>query len=246
MTAAVCPSDLALEAHLLDPERSRLAPHVGACDPCQARLAEMKRQGEDFLRFVYPATVDAVEAAATRAPKPWTRYLAVFVPAPVVAAAAAALLLAGPPDDYVGMKGTAGGVRLTVYAKGADGVGAPVADGGRVDAEAALKFRVRAGAPCDLYLLSVDPKGQVSRLFPDSGAAALAAGQHDLPGGAVLDGVAGPERVYAVCAPGGLGWDGVASAARKAAGGEAKVRGGRTLPLPEGTPQTSVLLEKVR
>ncbi len=45
-----CPSDLELEAHLLDPARSPAAGHVAGCARCQARLAEMTALGDEFRR----------------------------------------------------------------------------------------------------------------------------------------------------------------------------------------------------
>ena len=54
------PSELKLERHLLDPARSGIAGHVAECERCRGRLSEMQKQGEDFRRFVYPATLDKV------------------------------------------------------------------------------------------------------------------------------------------------------------------------------------------
>src|SRR5512139_1521309 len=128
-----CPSDLALEAHLLDPAASRLGGHLAACPSCSARLAAMERQGEDFRRFVYPATVEKVEAAAGR---PRRRFLWLLAPAPVLAAALAVVLLRpapGPDEGYLGLKGGPGGLGLTIFTPG-DGLARPLADGAHVPA----------------------------------------------------------------------------------------------------------------
>lgn len=259
-----CPSDLALEAHLLEPATSALAPHLAGCQGCQQRLARMEREGDEFRQYVFPATVGAVEesAAPRRLLPSW------FAPLTGLAAAAAALVLVvnagrlggpdAPPPGYVGTKGgpaaaaAAGDAQvkgthlmLNVFVQGPAGAAA-VADGEAVPAAAGIRFKVKAAAPgCRLWIASVDGAGQVSRLFPASGEAApVAAGE--LPGGARLDGLAGPERIYAVCAPDALPWDAFAQAVHAAAdGGEAKVRAAGPLGgLPAGAAQATVLLEK--
>jgi hypothetical protein len=241
MTATRCPSDLALERHLQDPTRSPLAPHLEACPACRQRVARMQAEGEEFRRFVYPATVGAVEDAAEKAAgrrAPWR--LSLWL-APVAAAAALALMW-GPGSDYVGAKG----FPFTAWL--ADPAGArAVADGGGVPAAGALRFRVQPPAPCRLWFVSVDSAGQVSRLYPSEGEGGAEVHQGGvLPGGAVLDGRAGPERLFAVCAPEPLPFARVEQAARAAAGGGAgAVRSGKVLPgLPRGAVQATLLLEK--
>jgi anti-sigma factor RsiW len=218
------PSDLKLERHLLDPEKSPIAAHVAECDRCRERLAEMRQQGEDFRRFVYPATLDEVSRSRWRFPRP----LWLLAPA---AGLATLLLIArnGPPSDYAGAKG--GALTLTAYAALASGVRA-VEDGDAVPASGSLRFRVQTAEPCVLTLISVDAKGQVSKLY-----AREVRGEVTLPGGVQLDGKAGPERFFAVCAddPGA-----VERAAYKI-GGEARRMG--SLPGIQG-PQASVLIEK--
>src|SRR5262249_40688447 len=103
------PSDLKLERHLVDPERSAIASHLGECERCRERLSEMQKQGEDFRRCVYPATLDAVSRPR------FGRWRALWLLAPA-AGLAAVLLVArpGPTSDYVGSKG--GPLTLTAYA----------------------------------------------------------------------------------------------------------------------------------
>jgi hypothetical protein len=248
MTAR-CPSDLALERHLLAPEGSPLAGHLAACPGCAARLATMQRQGEEFLRFVYPATVEAVEAAAERPGlfPAWRRWFA-LVPA-LGGAAALALFLArpvAPPDDYLGVKG-GGPLGLAVFVQEGS-TPRSARDGGPVPAGASLRFRVRTARPCHLWLLSVDGRGQVSRLYPTQGEGGAAVERSaDLPGGAVLDGQAGPERVIALCSPAPLGWSSAEAAVRAtfgAQGPEAVRRATTITGLPNGTAQDTLLLEK--
>lgn len=246
MTAR-CPSELALEAHLLEPERSPLSAHLAGCARCAARLEQMRLEGDDFARYVFPATVDAVEAAAAR--RPWWRRPALVLPVPIVAALAAVLIFvgrSGPPEDYVGLKGGAEGVGLALFASGPAGA-APVPDGGAVGAGAPLRFRVRAPADCHLWILSTDATGTISRLHPASGGQSqrVLAGEQDLPGGAILDGQVGPERVYALCTPQALPWPAAEAAVRAASAPPASVR--RPAPLsalPPGAAWTSTLLEK--
>jgi hypothetical protein len=218
------PSDLKLERYLVDPERSAIASHVGACDRCQGRLSAMRHQGEDFRRFVYPATVDSV----TRPRRNPLRALWLLAPA---AGLAAVLLIArpGPTPDYVGTKGE--GLALTGYAALPSGAKA-VNDGETVPASAALRFRVRSAQPCSLTLFSVDSEGNVSKLISRD-----VRGDVTLPGGVQLDGKAGPEKFFAVCA---ADPDTVEQAARKIG---ARALDLRTLPDVQG-PQASLRIEK--
>ena len=99
------PSELALEAYLLDRETSKVAPHVADCEHCRARVARMEREGEDFRRFVLPATLDAVlEKNAPRRRKAWL-WLAGIAPVAAAAAVIISLRPTQPPEGYVGEKG---------------------------------------------------------------------------------------------------------------------------------------------
>ena len=241
-----CPSDLKLEAHLLDEAGSPIAPHLSSCDRCRARLDEMRRLGDEFRREVYPVTVDAV-VARPRSRGPLARWMLYLAPIPVAAAAAAVLLLVqprGPGDDYLGVKGS--GLTLAVFARATDAARA-VADGESVSPSAALRFQVRPAVPCRLWLVSVDSAGTVSRLYPAAGeGGAEMAGPGPLPGGVLLDGKPGPERIYAVCAPRAIAFADIERAVRAAAGaGAAAVRAGRPLQgLPGDAAQATLLLEK--
>jgi hypothetical protein len=242
-----CPSDLALEAHVLEAARSPLASHLDACANCRERLARMEREGEEFRRFVFPRTVDAVMDAATRPrPSAWTRWLAVGLPAGGFAALAAAMLLVSPqpPSEYLGAKGPS--ITLQVFAGGGEGPPRAVSDGEVVPASAAIRFLVRSAQPCRLWIVSVDAKGEVSRIFPAQGDATPVQGAVPLPGGAVLDGIPGPERLFAVCSEDPLPLVDVERAARAAAGSgpEAVRRGSDLRGLPGGASAATVLLEK--
>jgi hypothetical protein len=240
-----CPSELALEQYLFAPAVGDVSRHLEACAACRSRVAEMRRQGEEFERFVFPRTVDAVEQAARR-PRRGVRLLAWLVPAGGLAVAAVAFLLHAPaPDEgYLGVKGSP--MALRVWAGGESGA-QEIADGGRVPAGAALRFQVTSARPCALWIVSVDASGAVSRIYPAQGdAARVTPPSATLPGGAVLDGTPGPERLYAVCSDPAVPIAAVESAARLAAGGGAEaVRRAPVLAgLPAGATQASLLLEK--
>ncbi|HET9599914.1 MAG TPA: DUF4384 domain-containing protein [Anaeromyxobacteraceae bacterium] len=255
MNAVRHPSDLALEGYLMERERSKVAPHVGSCDTCRGRIARMEREGQEFLQYVFPATVEKIEEAAERGRRPaWLR-LAYFVPVPLAGLAVALFIalapgqkMTGPGEDYVGTKGAAGTLGLTVFLGSVEGAH-PLRDGEAVPATSQLRFSVRTGKECKLWLLSVDAAGEVSRLFPTSGdrAADVAkGGLQPLPGGAVLDGKAGPERIFAVCSPEPVSYAQVERAAKSAVvPGESAVRSVGVIPgLPDGTSQATVLIEK--
>jgi hypothetical protein len=171
-----------------------------------------------------------------------------LAPLPALAAAAGVILLAGPsapPDDYLGAKG-GNSMGLAVFLQDAAGPH-PARDGEVVSASASVRFKVRPSRPCRLWVLSVDATGQVSRIFPAEGEGGVEVVRTtELPGGAVLDGQAGPERFLALCAPGPVPYARVEGAVRAAVAADPEaVRAVRTIPgLPAGTVQDSVLLEK--
>lgn len=209
-----CPDDVALERLLLGFASDEERTHPASCETCQRRLAEMKAQGVDFHRFVFPRTIDSVIAAHAETRRP--RWLGFSLSAAAAAAATTLLFLLSPeaPRDYVGTKG--GALGLTVYTL--DDTGAPVLleDGARVPPAAALRFRVAPTQPCHLWLLSIDGTGTVSRLFPSIGDSALITSETTLPGGATLDGVEGPERLVAVCTRAPTSYDAVVAATHRA------------------------------
>lgn len=235
------PSALRLEAHLLDPVRSAVSGHVEGCEDCRAHLLTMQRQGDDFMRYVYPSTVDALVPKTARR---WT-WAAVLAPLTALAAAAVVLVVnRGPPADYIGTKGVA--IKLNVYA-GLEAGARALSDKDQVPASAALRFRVQPARPCHLGIVSVDERGAVSQLYPQNGDVAPALERVEtLPGGAILDGQPGPERIFAVCSADPLPMQKIEAAVKTAAGtGAASVRALNSIPgLPSGTAQATLLLEK--
>ena len=236
------PSELALEAYLLDRETSPVAPHLGGCEHCRARVARMEHEGEDFRRFVLPATLDAVlEKNAPERRKRWLWLLGI-APVAAVAALVIAIQPRQPPDDYVGEKG---GMSLVAYLA-APGGAKSVQDGQAVNPSAALRFSIAPHGRCNLWIVSVDESAQISRIYPAQGdGGAPVSKQGALPGGAVLDGRAGLERFYAVCSPAPLGYDDLTKSVRASVRGADDLRKGPALSgLPKGTRQVSLFLEK--
>jgi hypothetical protein len=239
------PSDLALEQHLMSPEGSVVAPHLDGCGACRDRLGQMQRVGDEFRAFVYPATVGKVMEAAAPSRRRW---LPVFVPVAVAAAAGLFVVFMPPvpPDGYTGAKG--GGLGLSVFVADGPSSARALEDGEVVSASAALRFKVRPVKPCQLWVVSLDSTGQVSRIYPPSGVAGGSLRESAaLPGGAVLDGHAGPERLFAICSREALDFDTLARAVRSASGAasEDAVRKTQQLVgLPPGTDQATLLLEK--
>ena len=240
------PSELRLEAHLLAPAADVTA-HLAGCERCTRRLEEMLREADRFHREVQPRAVVAVRDAAERSRLAWWRRPWV-APALALATASVVLLVVHPwrpGEDYVGIKG---GLGLSVYTD-VPGGSQPVLDGARVPATAALRFALRVPGRCHPWIASIDAAGAVSQLFPPPGAAAVEVERSGpLPGGAILDGKPGPERLYALCTSTALTWEVVRAAVAGAAGtGEAGVRNGGPLAgLPKDVPQSTILLEKTR
>ena len=140
-----CASEMALEAHLLDPGRSALGSHVEDCAACRAKLARMEREGEEFLRFVHPRTLDGLLTAREAPGRGWARLLGALVPVGGLAVAAAMFLLSPrPPADYLGVKGTA--LSMQIW-EGSDHGAREVADGDRVPAPRCSASGCRPDAP---------------------------------------------------------------------------------------------------
>ena len=215
------PSELALERHLQDPQRSDAASHIAGCGACRARVQQMEEEGEKFRRFVYPATLENV----VKPRRVSLRLAWLLAPA---AGLAAVLLVArtGPSSDYIGSKGAP--LELTAYLSSR-----ALSEGETVPADAALRFRVRSARECPLLVFSVDGRGEVSRLYSQD-----VKGDVTLPGGVRLDGRAGPERFFAVC---GASYENVVKAARSL--DPDRLRHAAALP-DVSSPQSSILLEK--
>jgi hypothetical protein len=237
-----CPSDLRLEAYLLDPEKSGLAPHVGGCESCRARLERMGAEGDDFRQYVFPATVDAVVAAA--APRPGLGWFGTFLP---VAAACAALLVVFlkpvSPEGLLAAQGQA--LSLEVFAETPEGA-QKLTNGQLIPLAAPLRFKVDTTVPCRVQVVAADCEGRVTVLYPAPGEdAAIVNGSSVLPGEAKLNGDEGPERIYAICSREPLPMLALAvTLTDQATGDDDRVRRAvRLSGLPANTLQATLLVE---
>jgi hypothetical protein len=214
----------------------------------------MEEEGQEFLQYVYPATVAKIEDAAAARRPTGNRWM-LFLPIPAAAALATLLFVARPgpaPEplagdvDEIHTKGDLGPLGFKVFAATAAGA-VPVPDGAAVAIRSAMRFQVTSSQRCRLWVVSVDARGQVSRLYPtgDRAGAELTTGG-ELPGGAVLDDASGPERFFAFCAPKPLPYATVERAVRRSVprGAEGVRSVSAVSGLPEGTAQSSVLVEK--
>jgi len=240
-----CPQDLDLERALAgEPAFAATLTHASSCASCTVRLAWMRDAADLFARRVLPATRDAVAAKLANLTPWWRRWLPVAVP--IAAAATLAVVLLPtllPPPNYIGTKGAGvpAPLPLQVFVD-RSGKAAEVHTGDRVHPGDGLRFVVDA-PDREVVLVSVDARGEVSRLVPGGSARVPQTGI--VPGGSVLDGVLGPERIFAVELQPGMDVAKVEAAVRAAvaSGGEQAVREARTLPI--AAPQGTVLLEKV-
>jgi hypothetical protein len=239
-----CPQDLDLERALA--AEAAFAPalaHASGCDACTARLDWMREAGDLFARRVLPATREQVLQKLQRPPW-WRRAWPLAVPVAVAATVAVVLLpTLRPPPGYVGTKGAGAPapLQLQVFVDRA-GKARELRTGDRVHPGDGLRFVVDA-PDREVVLVSVDAQGHVSRLV--RGGIARVPQTGIVPGGSVLDGVLGPERIFAVELQPGMDVPRVEAAVREAvsAGGEQAVREAGALPLPAA--QGTLLLEKV-
>lgn len=193
---AQCPSDLALEEHLLQANPAT-ARHIAGCAHCQKWERSAAEASRAFARES-PRWMAKTQARAS----PLRRW-APLLPAAALAVAALFLLLPTPPEaPRYATKGEA----LTVYV-GGQGSPRAATQGERVRPGEALRFEVAPGSAAFVWIASVDSTGTVSRLAPAEGTTPLAVdGAQLLPGSAVLDAAEGPERIWAVISQEPLGW----------------------------------------
>jgi hypothetical protein len=237
-----CPSELRLEGYLLDPERSGLAPHVGGCENCRVRLERMNAEADDFRQYVFPATIDAVVAAAV--PRPGPGWMAAFLPVAAACAAAMVFLLKPvPPEGILAARGEV--LSLEVFTGSSEGA-RQLTSGELLPEGAPLRFRVKTTVPCRVRIVSADCEGHVAVLYPPPGEdSPIVSGTSVLPGEAKLGGDEGPERIFALCSREPLPVLALAaSLSDQATGDDDRVRRAKRLSgLPPGTLQATLLVE---
>ncbi|MBI3185149.1 MAG: hypothetical protein HYZ28_23685 [Myxococcales bacterium] len=237
-----CPSDLELEELLAQESAARNCEgHTSSCQSCTERLAWMKTAGEHFTAFVFPRTRQAVSSAVAPKRRRWLAWVPAL--AAVGAAAASMLLFVGPPKDYLGQKGAAEPAGALEVYLGEGGKGRRLSEGDVVHPGDGLRFVIQAPGRT-VFLFTVDGKGQISRIYPAEGKGPGPAGGL-LPGGAILDEVTGPERIFAVYPEGPMSFEEVEAAARSAVAGKGPEVVRQLERLPLEARQESVLLEKV-
>lgn len=225
---AQCPTDLALEEHLLKANPA-ITRHLGGCAHCQI----WERSAAQAARaFAHESPKWLANTRATPSP---VRRWALLLPVAALAGAALFFLRPMPPEaPSYATKGEA----LTVYI-GGQGEPRAAAEGERVRPGEALRFHVAPGSGTFVWIASVDSTGAVSRLAPVEGTAPLVVqGAQLLPGSAVLDAAEGPERIWAVFSEQPLTWAVVEQALRSTS-----VRDAAELHLP-GARTSTVLLER--
>ena len=160
---AQCPSDLALEEHLLQANPAT-ARHIAGCAHCQKWERSAAEASRAFARES-PRWMAKTQARAS----PLRRW-APLLPAAALAVAALFLLLPTPPEaPRYATKGEA----LTVYV-GGQGSPRAATQGERVRPGEALRFEVAPGSAAFVWIASVDSTGTVSRLAPAEGTTPLA------------------------------------------------------------------------
>ncbi len=225
---AQCPTDLALEEHLLKANPA-IARHMAVCAHCQI----WERAAAQAARAFAHESPRWLANTRTR-PSPVRRWAPLL---PVAALAAAALFFLRPAPPETPPYATKGEV-LTVYV-GGQGEPRAATQGERVRPGEELRFHVAPGPAAFVWIASVDSTGTVSRLMPAEGNAPLAVGGAQLlPGGAVLDAAEGPERIWAVISDEPLSWAVVEQALRGS-----PVRDAAELHIP-GARTATVLLER--
>ena len=194
-----CPSELQLELQWshLSPE---METHLASCTRCAARIAELRQREDEFRRFVFPATRQAVVEGVQRGRRNawmWRAGVGLVFALSIPLATAQTMKLWAAQEGVTGISGeqTKGGVGLGVYLR-TDAGAKRVSDAQKVPAAAALRFRVQLPKACEVTVVSYDAEGKLSTLAASS---RWPAGMHELPGGAVLDGVPGPERIFVLC-----------------------------------------------
>jgi hypothetical protein len=241
---ASCPSALELEK-VLAGVPSTFVEHVASCALCARRMSEMRVLESRFASDVYPKTARALgERAQSQLLMRWLSVVTKRVALPLIAAVAVACVWIGvahrgPAASYVGAKG--GRPLLEVYVS-EGGLGRLLAPGQEVHPKDKLRFRVTPGQR--VLLFTVDGEGHVSWLY-QGGAQDVAAPNGVLEGAAEVDGVLGPERVFAVF-PGtaSLGVQDIEKKVRQALKSPSPegVRGLNALPL--SAPYATALVEK--
>jgi hypothetical protein len=176
--------------------------HLSGCGTCKRRWDELNEDKQRFEQFVFPRTLASVEARARKGSSAWSGLAArwrMLVPALGLAAAGVIAVVVIPRGSvqtpYVGVKG---GPSMEVVARRGE-TQFPVREGSHLRARDQIRFVVDPAGAKYLLIASRDGNGTLSVYFPYNGAqsAPLMENRQELPNSIELDGVTGPERLYA-------------------------------------------------
>lgn len=208
-------------AELAPQDELALSKQAGNCASCQARLHSMAKERERFLNETdilkeSRAVLDRLTAQTS--PPSWRDKLAnLWRPQILAPLAAAAILLVVVlprlPNQTDGLgnrtKGSKGMVMppplepkiaLKMYVK--DRNGYHTGESGEVLKEGdQIQFRYNAGGHRYLIIASLDGRGLLSPLYPDTPTQSIQVrsnGLHVLDGSVILDDAVGPERIFAL------------------------------------------------
>jgi hypothetical protein len=244
------PSALALHEYhlsmLAPPDAERVGRHVAGCELCRADLTGLASDHRRFDREVLPQT----QAAILRRRPIWGRWRLLVPSLGLLAAAATAWLLvvrpAVAPEDILRTKGAN---TLAIFALRKQEV-VPVSDGKtRLQPGDRIRFVLWPDGLRHAVIASVDGSGRATVYHPFGGRESAPLPEKlrvEVPDSIVLDDGPGPERVFAVLAPGPFPTAPVIEALKGLAGkGSAALRVTATLPIAiKGSTQQSILFEK--
>jgi hypothetical protein len=184
-------------------ERAQVEAALGADTNARERLARMRASEATFLGKIDVAaeSVAILEKLDRPAPSFASRF---FAGRRLQLAAAFVVLIAMVPIGRAFLtepaNRTKGSVQLEMFVK--DEAGVRKGENGMVLHQGdQIQFRYRAVGRRYLFVVSVDSRGVVSPLYPDSEASSIAVrpdGLHTLDGSVILDDAVGPERIFAV------------------------------------------------
>lgn len=196
-----CLSDLVLDQLVAGEapgraNRATVEQHLAGCDPCSARLAELRRN----QLAVEPLLAEARRRYAVVRRRRW-----MLAAAPALFAAAATLLLLLMPRlrEHLPERIKGGGgaaLLLDVAVRHADGKIETLQPNGRVRPGDMVRFIVSTARPGHLVILGLDAAGKVSVYVADGPAPrAIDRGARQvMPGSIVLDETLGAERLVAL------------------------------------------------
>jgi hypothetical protein len=186
-------------------ERARVEAELEKQPDARARLERMRAAETSFLQQVDLASESvAILEKLDRPQESWFRRL--LVGRPLQLAVAIVLLVALIPlgrallVDEPTHNRTKGSAQLEMFVKDEAGV-RKGNDGMILRSGDQIQFRYRAVGRRYLFVVSVDSRGVISPLYPDTRSASIEVrpdGLHTLEGSVILDDAVGPERIFAV------------------------------------------------